>query len=130
MRRTTLRYQRGESNVGCIIWGVLFAIAIFASYKMIPVKMDSMELQGHLEELAERAGADNRGNVVTPQKLRKGIMTKIEELDLPVDPEDVEVTKDAKRVVLKVSYTVPIEFPGYTYDWDFEHEVDRNIYLF
>ena len=31
---------------------------------------------------------------------------------------------------MRVQFTVPLEFPGYTYNWDFDLKVDRSLYIF
>jgi hypothetical protein len=30
---------------------------------------------------------------------------------------------------MTVSYVVFLEFPGYTYEWNIEHELDRPIFI-
>ena len=30
---------------------------------------------------------------------------------------------------MKAVFTVPLEFPGYTYEWDFDLEVERPIFI-
>ena len=57
------------------------------------------------------------------------ILAKARELDLPVDPKRVSVERRGARIVLKASYTVPVEFPFYTYNWKFDVVVDRPVFL-
>jgi len=33
-------------------------------------------------------------------------------------------------VRMRAQFTVPLEFPGYTYNWEFDLQVDRGIYIF
>lgn len=30
---------------------------------------------------------------------------------------------------MEVEYTIPVEFPGYTYQWNFHHKLDRPIFI-
>ena len=32
--------------------------------------------------------------------------------------------------MIEIKYTVPLEFPGYTYYWDFEHDIEEQLYIF
>lgn len=116
--------ERGEGNLGCILWLLLFAIGALIAWKAVPVKVQSAELYDYMVELTKFAASSSAEN------LKKQIVTKAAELDLPLDKDDVEVRKTADRIQLEASYTVPLEFPGYTYEWNFNHEVDRPIFIF
>ena len=61
---------------------------------------------------------------------KKQILQRAKELDIPLDKDDVEVQRVGDRIRMEASYTVPLEFPGYTYEWHFDHEVDRPIFIF
>jgi len=34
------------------------------------------------------------------------------------------------KIRMRVQFMVPLEFPGYTYEWEFDLRVDRSIYIF
>ncbi|HVS01096.1 MAG TPA: hypothetical protein VMW27_31050 [Thermoanaerobaculia bacterium] len=121
MRRSA---ERGEGNLGCILWLLLFAIGALIAWKAVPVKVQSAELYDYMVELTKFAASSS------PAQLKKQILAKAKELDLPLDPDDVEVQKTPDRIQLEASYTVPLEFPGYTYEWSFDHQVDRPIFIF
>ncbi len=116
--------ERGEGNLGCILWLLLFAIGALIAWKAVPVKVQSAELYDYMVELTKFAASSSAEN------LKKQIVTKATELDLPLDKDDVEVRKTADRIQLEANYTVPLEFPGYTYEWNFNHQVDRPIFIF
>src|SRR5262245_19267549 len=57
----------------------------------------------------------------TPEQLEAAIIDKAMELELPLDPDNVNVRRDGLRSSATVSYTQPIEFfPSYTYPMKFE----------
>jgi len=114
----------GQGKIGCVIWVLAFAIASMVAYKMIPVKVKSAELYDFMVEQAKWAGN------ATDDALKKSIIAKGNELGLPIDEKGVQVAKTRDRVRMEAVYTVPVEFPGYTYYWQFHQMVDRNIYIF
>jgi hypothetical protein len=116
--------ERGEGNLGCILWMLLFAIGVLIAWKAVPVKVQSAELYDYMVELTKFAASSSAEN------LKKQVVTKAAELDLPLDKDDVEVRKTTDRIQIEASYTVPLEFPGYTYEWNFNHQVDRPIFIF
>ena len=65
------------------------------------------------------------GARATPAQLQAEILRRAAELELPVEPENVEVTRDGARVRATASYTQAIElFPRYRYPVDLSFTVD------
>jgi hypothetical protein len=120
-RRTA---QRGEGNLGCIVWLLVLAIAVMISWKMIPVKVNNAELVDFMTEVAQFQSAQK-----TPEEISKIIIARAGELGIPLTKENITVTKTRDRVRMTVDYTMPVQFPGYTYNWHFRHELDRPIFI-
>lgn len=116
--------QRGEGNFGCIVWLLVLAIAVLIGWKMIPVKIRTAELYDFIIELTKYSALS------PPEELEKRILWRAKELDLPLEKEQIHVERIGDRIKLEAHYTVPVEFPGYTYMWEFDHEVDRPIFIF
>jgi hypothetical protein len=58
-------------------------------------------------------------------QIQNQILESAEKLNLPVDPDSVEVTRTGRRTTAAVEYTQPVEFfPSYTYPVDFRFTVD------
>lgn len=121
MRR--MSHARGDSKVGCAIWMILLAIFVLVCYKMVPVKIASSTLQDFMNEEAKFAG--NR----KAEQIKKRVLERAQELKIPLDPKKLDVKRHQGRVRMVATYTVPVEFPGYTYYWDFELLVDRPIFV-
>lgn len=126
MKRLHKASERGEGNLGCILWALLLVVAIVVAWKMVPVKVASATLYDFMDEQAKFAA--NK----PPTQIRKDIIKKAKELNLPLDPKKVKVerTGNRDRISMSVEYTVPVEFPGYTYEWHFKQVVDRDIFIF
>lgn len=114
--------ERGDGNFGCILWLLLLAVAGLVLWKTVPVKIANAELYDHMVELAKFSGS------WPEERLRKSILDKALELQLPVTAKQIDVQKTRERVVMTCTYTVVLEFPGYTYEWKVDHKVDRPIY--
>jgi len=117
------RGQAGDSKIGCILWLLLLAAGVLVAWKAIPVKIATSELYDFMVEQAKWAGN-------TPADvIQKRIFSKGAELDLPLDVKQVTVEKPGDKVKMRAAFTVPLEFPGYTYEWKFDLQVDRPIYI-
>jgi len=52
----------------------------------------------------------------------KRLLRKAQELELPVQLKNIKVNRSPSHFDILVRYTVPIETPVYTYNWDFSEE--------
>ncbi len=116
------RSELGEGKGGCIFGLICFVVSVFIAWKMIPVKVKAAELRQEVVDQAKSAG--NRG----PDKIKLAIMTKAKELQLPLQEKDLKIDRGNDRIIIKATYYVPIEFPGFTYNWKFEHNADNPIF--
>lgn len=116
--------ERGSGNLGCILWALVLIIGAMVAWKAIPVKIASAEMYDHMEEIAKFSAK------TPPDELKKQIVAKATELRLPIDKEQIKVQRVGDSIRMQVTYTVPLEFPGYTYDWHFDHQVERSIFIF
>ena len=116
--------ERGEGNLGCILWLVALGIAILIAWKAVPVKMQSTELYDFMDETAKF-----RAERTPPEELEKQIVDRAKQLNIPLDKKNVKVERKGDRIYIEVEYTIPVEFPGYTYQWHFRQTLDRPIFI-
>lgn len=120
MRRK--RSELGEGQFGCIVGLIVFVAVIFIAYKLIPVKVKASELRQEVFDESKSAGSHN------DEKIRKIILAKARDLELPLDDSGVKIERKAENIHVNVQYTVPIKFPGFTYQWHFEHNAENPIF--
>jgi hypothetical protein len=118
------RAQSGEGKLGCIIWLALLAGGILVGYKTIPVKIASSELYDFMDEQTKWAATTK------PEVLRNRIFAKAKELDLPLEANNLLVERAGDNIKMRATFTVPIEFPGYVYNWDFDFQLNKAIFIF
>lgn len=118
------RRQRGDVPVGCLVGFVVAVLVALIAIKVTPIMITVGELDKTIKANADRA------NVIgyTDKQIRKNILDKALELDLPVNSKAIWINRTATRIKIRVTYDVPIEFPGYTYVWHKEHLEDRLIF--
>src|SRR5438105_13891385 len=116
------RREKGEGNVGCLVGLLILAIALFIAWKMIPVKVKAAELRQTVVDEAKSAGTHN------DERIRAAILAKAREDNLPVTENDIKIVRNVGEITVTVTYTIPIVFPGYTYNWHLEHEAKNPIF--
>ena len=118
------RSERGEVNLGCILWLVALGLVSLIAWKAVPVKIQSSELYDYMDELAKFNSAR------TPtEDLTKMIMDKANQLGIPMQKGDISVVRSNDHILMEVDYTVPLDVLGITYNWHFHQKLDRPIFI-
>jgi len=118
------RSERGEGNLGCILWLLALGLATLIAWKAVPVKVQSTQLYDYMDELAKFSAART-----PPDQLEKMIIDRAKQLDIALEKKDVRVERNGDNIFMEIEYTVPLEFPGYTYQWHFHQKLDRPIFI-
>jgi uncharacterized membrane protein len=116
------RRERGEGQLGCLVGLIVLALGVFIAWKMIPVKVKTAELRQLVTDEARSAGTRS------DDKIRAAILAKARENNLPVTEDNIKISRAASQITVEVNYVVPIEFPGYTYQWHISHTVQNPIF--
>jgi hypothetical protein len=117
-------YQRGDVPVGCLVGGVVALIVVLVTIKVAPIMIHVGELDKEISTLADRANRREYND----ERIRRSILVRAEQLDLPVNKKSIDIKRTSNRIKVRVHYTIPIEFPGYTYVWDKEHFHERPLF--
>ena len=116
--------ERGEGRAGCIFWILLGLIVAMIGSQVIPVKIATMQLEDHMKELA----------MTQPRRpqhwFENRIAERAEELRLEIPKEQIRVKKHPERVIMDVSFTVPIDILGYIHNWQIKIHLDRDLFIF
>ena len=116
------RRERGESQFGCLIGLILLGLAIFVAWKMIPVKVKAAELRQTVVDEANRPARTTMTASERRSWPRRGKTTCL-------SPKTTSTSSAATaRSPSRSTYTIPIVFPGYTYNWHLMHEARNPIF--
>ena len=109
--------ERGEGKVGLLIAIAVVAVGIFLGMKFIPVRVAAYELRDFVEEEC-RFAAVRKGD----DEVRKRIMNKAEELDIPLEPKNLVLRRTRSEMIITASYTkdIDLKVPTYVYEFDIE----------
>lgn len=116
--------ERGSGNLGCLLWVVVVIVLVLVGAKAIPVKMRSSQFYDHMEEIAKFASRS------PADALEKQLLAKAAELKLPITKDNIKVERVGDSIRMSADYVVPLEFPGYTYQWHFTPKVERSLFIF
>lgn len=121
MRRTA---GLGDGKLGCVIWLAILLLAGLIAYKALPVKLASTQLYDYMDDQA-RFGAR-----VSAEVLKGRVLRRASELELPVTARDLTVTKRGGIIRMQCKFSAPVNVLGYTYNWHFDLQVERQVFIF
>jgi hypothetical protein len=116
-------HQAGEGLSGCLFWLAILGIFVLIGFRAVPVKMKSSQLYDFMVEQAKFSSNSS------PELIKRRILGKAHEFGLPVVSKNVSVVKGGGRIRMRCTYSVPVDFYVYTYIWEFDHQVDRPIFI-
>lgn len=118
------RHEWGGGNLGCIVWVLVLALGVFLAFKLIPVKIKSAEFYDYMDEMAKFSAAN-----ATLEQLERRLLEKAAELEIPLEKRNLKIKLERERIQIEATYTIPVHFPGYTYNWNFHQTLDRPIFI-
>ena len=107
-------------TVKAIIGVLVFVGMIYAGYQIIPPELSNYSFNDDLKDLAMMAGANPR---TTDDDLLKQVLKRAQDHNIELAPEQVTVqrigTPGAPAVYVQADYSVPVNFPGYSFTLHF-----------
>ena len=110
--------ERGGSRLKFIIVMAIILCAGYAAYVYIPVRYQAYLYKDSMQQFVDIASAQGKPPTWVGEQLSKiG-----DDFDVPANAIITPSTLD-NRVLVRVQFTKPIEFPGYTYEYEFDETV-------
>ncbi len=120
----TKRHERGAGTIGCVLGLLVLAVVVVMLVKAIPVRVAVAELKDTAVKEAESASMPRHDDGY----VRGQIIIMAQKKGLPFGEDQVKVWRDTAQVHVEYAFTVPIEFPFYTYQWHVEEKIERVLF--
>jgi len=116
--------QRGSARLKFLIVIVIIGAVAYAGYLYVPIAFQAYQLKDVMQHDVDVAAAQGYPATWVKDQLVKGSA----EYGIPPDAVITPGQRD-NRVEVRVQFTKPIEFPGYTYQYEFDHTVRSTAFL-
>ena len=111
------RGERGGARFNFAVLLLIIALAAYSAYNYAPVAYNAFLYKDFMQETVNKAAYPPvKSNEWVAYQLRAAAR----EYDLPEDA-DIKVRNENGRIVAHVTWTRPIQLPGYVYEYDFDH---------
>jgi Ca2+/H+ antiporter len=116
--------ERGSARLKFLIVIAILAIIAYAGNLYIPVAYNAYRFKDLMQHDADVAATQGY-----PASWVKDQLTKAgPEFGIPPDAT-ITPTQHDNRVEVSVQYSLPIEFPGYTYQYNFDYTARSSTFL-
>lgn len=116
--------ERGSARLKFLLVVIIIAAVAYAGYLYVPVAYSSYLFKDLMQQKVNTAAALGH----PPAWVREQLMKSAADYEVPPDAEIVSTSKDG-RLEVQVQFTRPIEFPGYVYDYNFDHTARSTDFL-
>jgi hypothetical protein len=116
--------ERGSANLKFVIVMALLGATAYAAYLYVPVAFQANAYKDLMQHYADVAAAQG----FAPSWAGEQLMKSGAEYEVPVNAVITPVQRD-NRIEVRVQFVREIAFPGYTYNYEFDHTVKSTAFL-
>ena len=124
LRVKNIRNEHGGARLKLVVFIIVFGVIIYAGYLYIPVAVDAYYFKDVMQNMVNQATAQGSD----PSWVRDQLIKSEPDYHVPPDAVITPSQQD-KRVIVRVQFTRPISFPGYTYNYEFDHTAQSTTFL-
>ena len=104
-KRRHIRTQRGEGKFRAIAFTAIVVFGGYAAFKLIPPYLAEYQLSDKMQEQARFAVV----NRYSEDQIRDTIFKEAQDLEIPVQKEQIKVLASQSVVRISLDYTVPVD---------------------
>ncbi len=113
--------ERGSGKSGCLLTLLVVALVIYLCVKIVPVYVAKVNFEDDLTGITSKAGVYSWSE----RAIIKEVNTAAAAYGFTTSGEDITITRrnryqETPRIIVLVRYSKTVEFPGYTYVFEFE----------
>ncbi len=116
--------ERGNANLKFLIVMAILVSVAYAGYLYVPVAFQANTFKDLMQHYTDVAAAQG----YKPSWVGEQLMKTAPEYEIPSNAIITPTQKD-NRMEVRVQYVRAIEFPGYTYNYEFDHTVRSTAFL-
>jgi hypothetical protein len=116
--------ERGSANLKFVIVMAIMVTTAYVGYIYVPVAYQASTFKDLMQHYADVAVAQGH----PPSWAGEQLMKSAPEYQIPANAVITPAMRD-NRVEVRVQFVRVIEFPGYTYNYEFDHTAKSTAFL-
>lgn len=123
-RRGNRRPQRGGSKINLLVTLIVVVAMGIAAVKIAPPYVNNYQFQDAIN--TEARFAESGYPKKTEDQIRQEISKEAEDLNIPADPQDIQLDMSNGNVSISLDYAVPIDLYVYQFTLQFHPHADNH----
>ena len=107
---------RGASTLRGMILFLLLVLLGFFAYRLVPVYVNAYDFRDSMRTQARFATVDQKPF----DTIRAELYNKAQELNLPIERQDIQITKGPDGTTISTTFTVPVDLSFFVKDVQFD----------
>jgi predicted PurR-regulated permease PerM len=124
MHTKTRTSERGGARLKFVLVIAILAVVGYAGYLFIPVFYQSYQIKDLMQNDVDTASSMGKPTSWIQEQLLKSFP----EYGVPANAV-ITPTQQSNRMEVRVQYTIPVAFPGYVYNYEFDHTAKSGTFL-
>ena len=116
--------ERGGARLKFVVVILIVGMVAYAAYLYLPVQFDAYRLKDLMQHDVDVASTQGYPVTWVTDQLKKNAA----DYNVPADAI-ITPSRQDNRMIVRVQFTRPIEFPGYTYQYEFDHTATSTAFL-
>lgn len=116
--------ERGSANLKFLIVMAIIGACAYAGYLYVPVAYRAHTFKELMQHYVDVASAEGK----PPAWAAEQLMKNFGEYEVPANAL-ITPTKRDNRIEIRIQFVRPVEFPGYTYNYEFDETVKSTAFL-
>ena len=116
--------ERGSASLKFVIVMAILGACAYAGYLYVPVAYHATVFKDLMQHQVDVASAQG----YKPQWVAEQLMKNAADYNIPADATYTPMQRE-NRIEIRVQYVRAIEFPGYTYNYEFDHTAKSTAFL-
>ena len=117
--------EQGSARLKFVVVMLIIGAVAYASYLYIPVAYNAYLFKDLMQQKVNAAAALG----YKPTWVKEQLVKSAAEYDVPANVEITPLLQN-QRMEVRAQFSRPIEFPGYTYEYSFDHTAKSTDFVF
>lgn len=116
--------ERGGASLKFLVVMIFMAAIAYAGYLYVPVAYQAHNFKDLMQHYVDVASAEGK----PPAWAAEQLMKNFGEYSVPANALMTPAKRD-NRIEIRVQFVRPVEFPGYTYEYQFDYTATSTAFL-
>jgi hypothetical protein len=124
MNTISRKSEQGGARLKFLIVAAIIIAVAYAGYQFVPIFYQAYQIKDLMQHDVDTAVALGK----SPDWIGEQLVRSAADYGIPANAVITPSQQD-NRIQVRVQYSLPVEFPGYVYNYEFDHTAKSSTFL-